>query len=128
MARRVSTYSFLPRLSPLLNLARSYRFDTTVNVSLSMMHTFNSSGGYASTVNVTAACSAQWPNGTLPRGVGWQCLFQFEETDGVDKAELGQFYFWLEPREGANQMAALNREELWYSLWIMRNGTEAGSG
>lgn len=111
------------------DFTRSYRFNTNINVSLTTTHIFGPNAVHAEEeVNVTARCTAQWPNGTLPRGAGWQCPYDINEMYDRYEATMGQFYFWLEPREGGSRIQTLNREELWYALRIVRNGTEARSG
>jgi hypothetical protein len=91
-------------------------------------------------VVVTGNCAAEWANGTLPRGVGWQCdvtgSSDFTLTNEEVNDDVGMVLFWLEPRaveEGATARAEVAgvgvvREELSYSLHIIRDGRNGDGG
>jgi len=115
-----------------------YRFNTTIAMEMSMTHEMLIADVVA-TVNVTATCGAEWANGTLPRGVGWECAVAANSSDLVTNEQvqddLGMVAFWVEPRDGedggARAMVAgveVVREELSYSLHISRDTREGGDG
>jgi hypothetical protein len=91
-------------------------------------------------VVVTVNCAAEWANGTLPRGVGWQCNVtgssDFTLTHDEVNDDVGMVLFWVEPRaveEGATARAevagvGLAREELSFSLHIIRDGRTGDGG
>jgi hypothetical protein len=100
--------------------------------------TSHESDEYTRVVNVTAKCGGSWPNGTLPKGIGWECsLSDDAENKNLSeqvRTELGPVMFWLEAWDGKEndndeqESIRETREELSYTLHILRDGRQRGSG